>query len=429
MQAVYERGRWIPVHAEADVLVVGGGVAGFAAALAAARRNLSVLIMERYGWLGGLATGGLVTAFEPYDDGEGDRIVGGIAYELARRLVEKGWAVMPGAEWNSTDPRDIKKWKSWASVGWADKRVRLVLNVNPEYMKHECNMMLREAGARTLFHSWVSDVIMDGNRVKGVVFESKSGRRAVLAKVVVDASGDGDVAAWSGAPFVEDKRGTGLVFWVGNVDIDRALEFQYNNPDEFKAKLTGVHGSVYYMRTTCGGIVWFNNRFYSMNELDVDELSKAEIDMRAEIVKAVEAYRREIPGFERADLVQIAPQLGVRLTRILKGRNTVTKASIRERATFPDSIGRAGLDTEYGISFQIPYGALLPEGVGNVIAAGRFVSSDFYAQEYIRLIPACMVTGEAAGTAAALAVRRGVDFAGIDVAELQSELSRSGVII
>ncbi|NPV71144.1 MAG: FAD-dependent oxidoreductase [Firmicutes bacterium] len=429
MQAVYERGRWVPVHAEVDVLVVGGGVAGFAAALAAARRGLSVAIVERYGWLGGLATGGLVTAFEPYDDGAGNQIVSGIAYELAKRLVIKGEAVMPGVDWNSVDPEVIKKWKSWASVGWADQRVRLVLNVNPEFMKHECNVMLREAGARIIYHSWVSDVIMDSNRVRGAIFESKSGRRAVLAKVTVDASGDGDMIAWAGAPFSEHSRGTGLVFWVGNVDIDRALEFQYSNPEEFKARLKDVHGSVYFMRTTCSGVVWFNNRFYAMNELDIDELSKAEIDMRSRIVKAVEDYRKHIPGFEKADLLQVAPQLGIRLTRILKGKHTVTKATIREKVSFPDSIGRAGLDTEYGISFQIPYRALLPEGVENVVAAGRFVSSDFYAQEYLRLIPACMVTGEAAGTAAALAVRKGVDFSQVDVSELQHELVKSGAII
>ncbi|HOR85032.1 MAG TPA: FAD-dependent oxidoreductase [Bacillota bacterium] len=433
MNTIVEERREIAVYDTTDVLVVGGGVAGFAAALAAARSGLSVILVERYGWLGGLATGGMVSVIEPYCNGAGRQIVGGIAYEFAQRLCKSetpGRGYMPSMdEVNSSDPEKIEYWRSWASVGWNDKAVRLNVNIHPEYAKYEFNTMLKEAGVKILLHAWASNVVMDGNTIKGVIFESKSGRMAIMAKVIVDASGDGDVMSWSGSPFVEDKRGAGLVFWVGNVDIENALNNQRENPDEFKKIMKTPHASLYFMRTMVDSVVWFNNWLGQINELDVDELSNAEIEMREKIVSAVDYYRENLPGFKNAQLVKVAPQLGVRLSRILCGKDKVTKETIRGGKEFSDVIGLAGLDTENDISFEIPYGSLIPQNVDNLITAGRFISSDHYAQEYLRLIPCCMVTGEAAGTAAAQSVKTKKVFAQLDVPALQKELKKNGVIL
>jgi hypothetical protein len=433
MNKVVEESREIPVYDSTDVLVIGGGVAGFAAALAAARRGLSVILVERYGWLGGLATGGMVTVLEPFDDGAGRQVVGGIAYELSKRLCasnEPGRGYMPMLnDVNSSASEKIEHWRSWASVGWNDKAVRLVVNIHPEYAKNECNVMLKEAGVKILFHSWASNVIMEGNKIKGVIFESKSGRMAILAKAFVDASGDGDVMSWAGAPFVHDERGTGLVYWVGNVDIEKALSSQKENPDEFKKIMKKPHPSLYFMRTMVDSVVWFNNWLDKFNELDVDALSNAEVEMRQKIVESVDYYRKNLPGFEKAQLVKIAPQLGVRLSRILCGKEQVTKETIWERKSFSDKIGLAGLDTQNGISFEIPYGALIPENVDNLITAGRFISCDHYAQEYVRLIPCCLVTGEAAGAAAAMSVKTNKPFSRLDISVLQKDLEKFGVIL
>lgn len=433
MKYILEKAKELPVYATTDVLVIGGGVAGAAAALAAARNGSKAMVVERYGWLGGLATGGMVTVIEPYCNGAGKQLIGGIGYEFAERLNNATGAprgLMPEKEViNSDKQEDIDKWRSWASVGWNDQRVRMVENIHPEYAKHELNQMLVEAGVEILLHTWVVEAVMEGERIAGVIVENKEGRSVIMAKTVVDATGDGDLLKWANIPFTTDTRGTGLVYWVGNVDIDKALAAMKEDPVKFNEIMRAPHRSLYFMRTMVDGVVWFNNWFGKFDELNVAELTKAEIDYRKLIVESIEHYRANLPGFENAQLVKVAPQLGIRLSRILTGRKQVTKESIYDHTHFDDVVALAGLDTKNDIYFEIPYGALLPQRVDNLIAAGRFVSCDYYAQEYVRLIPCCLVTGEAAGTAAALAAQKNVAFADLDVGELQACLRAQGAIL
>jgi len=387
--------RPLPVYHEADVLVVGGGPAGFAAAVAAARAGARTALMERYGYFGGQWTGGLVLlviSTHARNGGQLVQVMRGIGGELLDRLTKIDGAICnygPGKHNPTTDPEATK------------------------YMMDE---MIREAGVKVMLHCWAADVVMDGNAIRGVVFESKSGRQAVLAKVVIDATGDGDVFAAAGAEHEQRLHAIGLVHRLGNVDrADRKKLAEAG----FKS-LGGVE--------PLPGVLWVNLRGPSTNALDIAELTRLEMEHRRAIFNRVQKLRKT-EGGEKLFLLQTAPQLGVRISRLLAGTYQLTWADTRAGKKFDDTIGVGGAQNAQHAEWSIPYGVMVPRRLDNLLAAGRCVCVDEKLIEDMRLIAPCLTTGHAAGAAAALAVRSGCRPRDVEIPALRKLLLEQGAYL
>ncbi len=377
--------RTLPILDTTDVLVVGGGPAGVAAAIAARRAGAEVTLVERYGHFGGLWSGGLVLVILGHIATGPKQVCQGIGEEMMRRLDKMSGAIVnrrPGA--NPT--------------------------VDAEAVKYLMVEMIDEARIKVFLHCWGVDTILDGASVAGAVFESKSGRQAILAKCVVDATGDGDVFAAAGAAYERRWHNVGLVSRLANLDrVDQAKAKGNPKPRH----LGGI--------TPVPGVNWVNMHGPETDGLDVAILTQLEMNHRKFIWKNVEKIR-QTPGYEQVYLMETAPQLGVRITRVLRGLNTVTLADLRAGTQFPDVIGVGGATNAQHGEWQIPYGALVPEKVDNVLAAGRCISAEMRMADLVRLIPNCFVTGQAAGVAAAVAAKDGTRARDVDVAKVQKIL-------
>jgi len=390
----------IPVLAETDVLVLGGGPSGFVAAVAAARQGAKVTLAERYGHLGGLATGGLVLYLDGYWDGERS-VVQGIGSEIADHLEEMGGITRPAPG------RD----------GTAD----------PELLKYIALKMVRDSGVDLILHCWAFESIANEGNVQGAITLSKSGRQAILSKVVIDATGDGDIFASAGAAFHEAQRGIGLPFRMGGVNIEKARQFQKENSPKYKELMDEVRSRGGFAGIGAPavhqGVIWWNNWGNVLDALDVTHLTRAEIEAREAIMTTVTFLKENLPGFENSFLLETAPQLGVRESRLLVGEYTLTHDDIKRYATFDDVIAHFGILFERkGTGFDVPYRCLIPQEVNSLIATGRCISTDHPVQDHIRVIPKCFALGHAAGTAAALAVKAGIQPRNIDVSDLQKQL-------
>lgn len=387
--------RPLPIFAETDVLVVGGGPAGFAAAVAAARAGAKTTLMERYGYFGGLWSGGIVLVVistHAKENGEKIKVMRGIGDELCERLTKIDGAIInqaPGKHNPTTDPEATK------------------------FMMDE---MIAEAGVNVVLHSWATDVVMEGNAVRGVVFESKSGRQALLAKVVVDATGDGDIFAAGGAAFEQRLHAIGLVHRMGNVDRAEL--------DKLKTAGFKSLGSL----EPLSSVRWINLRGPSTDGLDVKELSRLEMEHRRSIWKRIQTLRNT-PGGEKLFLLQTAPQLGVRTTRLLTGVTQLTAADAKAGKKCADVIGVGGAQGANHVGWPIPYGSLVPQKLDGVIAAGRCISCDTKWVEDMRLIAACLITGHAAGAAAAVAVQSRCQPRNVDVAKVQDILRKQNAFL
>lgn len=376
-----------------DVLVVGGGPAGVAAAIAARRAGADTTIVERYGHFGGQWTGGLVLIVIGMHVKGGKHVTKGIGYEIMQRLEKLDRGIVntrPGA--NPT--------------------------VDAEALKYMMVEMIREAGVKAFLHCWGVDAIVEGNAVRGAVFESKSGRQAILAKVVVDATGDGDIYAAAGAPFQHLKFRIGLVHRLGNldkVDTERA---------KAAAKKPRNLGGV----TPIKGVTWVNMQGPDADALNVADLTMLEMNHRRFIWRSVEEIRKT-PGYEQVYLLETAPQLGVRISRLLVGVKQLTLKGVMDRQEYPDVVGVGGMWNMEHPEWQIPYGALVPRSVDNVLAAGRCISAEAKMAEIIRIIPPCFVSGHAAGVGAAVAVKDGCRPRDVDVAKVQAILREQGAYL
>jgi hypothetical protein len=276
-------------------------------------------------------------------------------------------------------------------------------------------------------HSWFSRAIVEDGRISGVVCETKAGRQAMLGKIVIDATGDLDVAASAGAPFVHGSYILTTVFRLGGVDTDAAERFQYGEPEAFQKldreakRIIGGSWEMWWLKTPLPGVVWCNCPHMSgYDGIKVEDLTKAELEGRKRIYALLDYLRRTpLPGFEKCFVVDVAPQTGVRQTRLLDGEYVVTKEDVAERVHFSDSVAR-------GRDYYTPYRALLPKQVDQLIVAGRHYSATPAAQKTSREIPPCMAMGEAAGIAATMALSSGTTVRAVDVAALQRKIRQAG---
>ena len=412
-----EPAREIPVRHETDVLVVGGGSAGVAAAVAASRAGARALLVERTGSLGGLASGGLILLLLTLDDGRGRQVVRGICQEIVERLAARGAAYFPSAsEWGRADRELVAREQRFGLVwGRAPHAVRYSVAYDCEEMKFALAELAREAGVELLLHAWGCDPWREGERVAGVLFESKAGRFAIRAHSVIDATGDGDVFARLGCAHETERVLPWQWFVLGGVD------------DADAAALRGRG-----FRTVGEGRVlmpWGATEKIAraIDATSPEDLTYAELGCRRRVMGELDRLRKDDAAFARAHLCRVADPLGITESRRLLGRRVLARED--EGRSFDDGVALTGHWTKYGALYSIPFGCLLAREAPNLLAAGRCISVDHRVHHATKEIPACFATGEAAGAAAALALRHGCEPAELEVGVLRAHLLEAGAIL
>jgi hypothetical protein len=442
--------------ADFDVLVVGGGNAGCTAAIAAARHGARTLLVERYGFLGGTATAAMVGPWMTFHSGN-DRIVGGIAQEIVERLMRKG--ASPGHLPDSSD------------------YVATITPFDPEVHKALLLELMREAGVELLLHGYFIESLLGDSTVTGAKFATVGGMREYCATVTIDATADALVAASAGVPTQQgDEHGrvqpATLIFRLSHVDLAKLAEYVRNNPAEIRsslpvdrrtsAELTAVAGlySLWRRAREEGAVdvprelvsffispypdeVTVNmTRVVDIDPLDPHDLTRAEVESRLQTMQLLEFFRRYVPGFENARLAGTGTQVGIRESRRIVGRYTLTRDDVLQARKFDDAVARSaypidvhnpggsGTRTERlapGQSYEIPYRALVPVNREQLLVAGRCISTTHEALASTRLTPTVMTLGQAAGTAAAMAAAKNVCAGDLDGREVRAQLVGDGV--
>jgi hypothetical protein len=416
-----------PVVSRSDVVVVGGGPAGVAAAVTAARSGVSVTLIERYPSLGGLAAGGMVLVLDDMINGQ-EITVTGIVSEYIERLQKLGLAVVPPKEDRKQSQELWNRWGRWGTFDFHShtqpKPICYAAAFDPDGWKRVSNDLVRESGVRLVLHSMFTMPIVDDGVMKGVVVETKAGAQAHLGAVVIDTTGDIDVASRAGADFIQGSYLTTLVFRLGGVDTDRAEEFEQNDPKAARAvnrtakRILGGAWELWWLKTPLPGVVWCNApHMRGFDGTDPNSLTEAEFTARDRIAEAVQYVRENLPGFENAFVLDTAPQMGVRQTRLLEGEYVMTKDDVVQRRHFADSVAR-------GRDYYYPYRSLLPKNVDQLLVAGRHYSATSEAQKSSREIPPCMAMGQATGIAAALSIQQGRLVRDVDAVDIQAGMRR-----
>lgn len=435
---VNEASRSIPVYHRCDVLVVGGGPSGTAAAIAAARTGAKVALLERYNHLGGLSTGGLVIWIDRMTDWEGKLVIRGFAEEIFNRLPADAIAGPDRADWGSQDADKVAHWSQRTAayhgiVTWSP-------TIDPERLKLLSQEMVLERNVKLIYHSWAAEPLLENGVVTGVAFESKEGRMAVQAKVVIDATGDGDLFARAGATFDNDIEAADVhhcmnTAWLfSGVDMTRWIAFKAGQPEAFSTFMANG-------REACGlferpFVSWRNDvalfmgpRLTGYSALDVDDLTAVEVRSHRAMALHLDFFRKHAPGFENAYMILSAPQIGVRHARRLKGVGSVLRSRWPDGVALPDEIAVSPAVSPKFPNISVPYGALVPEALDGLLACGRHISCDRNSHGFMREIPQCWLTGQAAGVAAALAVAEGVQPRAVDIHALQEALLAQGAYL
>jgi hypothetical protein len=435
---ITEPARDIPVFATTDVLVVGGGPAGTTAAVAAARLGANVILAERYNHLGGLSTGGLVIWIDRMSDWQGDLVIRGMAEELLDRLPDDAIFGPSKDQWGSRDEGLAHQWSRRHSafhgtVTWAPM-------IDPEWLKLESLKMVLGAKIELLLHSWVAAPLVEDGKVVGAILESKEGRVAVRAKTVVDTTGDGDMFVQSGEGFEGDidtdniHHCANTASLLSGVDVNKWFAWQDASPDAYKDFMRrGREATKHFILPFAGWrndvVVFMGPRFSGFDVLKVDDLTHLEILSRESLVELLNFYRQYAPGFENAWIMLTGPQLGARHSRRLKGAGRMTGDETKTGRVLSDEIG---VSPSLGLNLpnvSVPYSALVPSQVDNLLVAGRHISSDAQTHTFMREIPQCWMTGHAAGVAAALSANSGKAPRNLDVGEIQSALVKQGAYL
>jgi hypothetical protein len=371
-------------------------------------------------------------------DWTGQLVIRGIAEELMDRLPPDAVAGPPREDWGSQDAAKAAHWSQRTAayhgvVTWSP-------TIDPERLKLLSQDLLIERGVKVLFHGWAAQPIVEGNAVKGVAFESKEGRMAIMAKVVVDATGDGDLFARAGAAFDSDIEQNdahhcmNTAWLLAGVDMKRWIAFRTGQPEAYSAFMDRG-------RKACGlferpFVSWRDDialflgpRQAGYSPVNIDDLSAVDIRSHGAMREHLDFYRANAPGFENAYMMLSAPQIGVRHSRRLKGVGAVLRSRWPEGRALPDEIGVTPAVSPKFPNISIPYGALVPETLDGLLACGRHVSCDKNSHTFMREIPQCWITGQAAGVAAAVAVAQGVEPRAVDIARLQEVLRAQGVYL
>ncbi|MDD5697707.1 MAG: FAD-dependent oxidoreductase [Victivallaceae bacterium] len=443
---IKEESRELPVIGSYEVVVAGGGIAGIAAAVAAARNGAKTLIIERYGFLGGT----VVSCPMPVVGGYNPEVHTGIMTEIIE-LLRKNDGV------NREFYNEV--------IGGQMIEVRL------DVLKEIAVEMILNAGGDILFHTWISEVMVKNKEIAGIIIESKSGRQAVLAKVVIDTTGDGDIAALAGAAFEVGRKSDGktqaMTLYgpiMDGVDINKLLsfirEYKKTNPGEIlefidEENVFAMSGFVSMIKNAREkgdlkldyNTIWLNGKkdegwaelsgsfVPDVSGTEVKDLTRAEIDSIRQISSMVSFVKKYVPGFEKArrrDRGSVC--IGVRETRRIIGNYILTQDDLVGQRSFADVVARNStaidIHTPEGKqnwvrlkAYDIPYRCLISKDMGNLLMAGRCISVTHEALASVRFIPCCVVTGEAAGTAAALAVKQNISPVNIDVPLLQKMLN------
>ena len=432
------------VH-EADVVVVGGGPGGHSAAIAAARNGAKTVLLERYGHLGGMASGGIVIQIPHMSDGGKDPVTAGLTLEWLERLDKlEGGTLRPRMDQiGSSDPALIKYWRRFMG-NVLNGHIEHTAWVDTELTKCILNDMVEDAGIKLYLHSWGTKAIVNNGKVNGVIFESKSGRQAVLGKVIIDGTGDGDLLPSSGAEF-DGKVDFGtrsaalaLVFRIGNCDYQKYCDFKESQPQKYEAliqELATVAGTrLLPLPSPRNDVMWVNNWIQGLDCTNVEHLTKLEVDMRKMMRKGFDFLKKNFPSFENSFILDTASQTGTRGSRRLVGEYVLTKEDFQASRKFDDTIavfpkmGPPGTGGEVKHVY-IPYRTLVPVKVEGLLVAGRSFSSDMAANNMANLIPHCISNGQAAGTAAALAVKEGISPRKVNVRTLQKTLMAQRVVL
>jgi len=457
--SIHEPSRDTPIVREVDVVVCGGGLGGIGAALGAARSGARTLIIERNAWIGGAATASLMNTWNvPIER------MSGIARQIAENLVKTGHGVAGGP----TFPFD--------SQGFMETSIDL----------------LRDAGAEILSYSWVVDPIMDGSRIRGVIAQNKSGRQAVIASTVIDATGDADIVASAGGEYIKGRENDGMMrpmtvlMRLGGVDVRRAVKYCRAHPENFtadpnihvldperglvrmsgffdivdRARASGeLPDEVHYIRLEGidveRGVVTVNNsRVYGVDGTNAFDITRADLDARRQNRMLFDVIRKNIPGFENAWVIDSSPSIGIRETRRIRGPKLVRGEDFDADRRWPDSVARiwrhrspgrdphkpdggegAVKDPVYRTAvtklrwFELPWGVFTPNGVDGLLVGGRIISVTYEADIWTRGQFCCLVTGQVAGVAAAIAAAQNILPSDIEVTELQRRLAEQGVDI
>lgn len=440
-QFINEPARSIPVHGDYEVVVLGGGPAGIAAAASAAAHGRKTILVERYGFLGGAGTAAGVTNFcGLFANVHGDirRVVHGVADDLLTRIDQLGGLNAPHMVLGKTNAQayDTTAYKSAADD------------------------LLISRGVDLLFHALGAGVVVEGGVLTALIVETKSGRRAIRGRVFIDCSGDGDLAAWAGAPFeLGDEAGNLLyptmMFRVNGVDPVLAGEAWNTIPAlmrEAASRGTRFARQGVVVRPQRNPVEWRVNATQvasrngrALDGTDADELSYGEIEGRRQAQAFIEFLRTDVPGFAQAYIVDTPPQLGIRETRRIVGAYQLSGEDVLRCASFPDTIGVNGWPLEKHVAGNVewswppipqsrgfnhlPYRMLLPQRLRNLLVAGRCASMTHEGQSAARVSGGCFVMGEAAGAAAHLALARNTAVAEVDVAALQRLLEASGAYL
>lgn len=433
-----------------DVIVAGGGPSGIGAAISAARNGIKVLLVEQAGYLGGMATNGCVPAFCPYTNGE-KLVIGGIGLEVLNKM-KKECAESP---FYDNKPGRLKEY-DWVPI-------------DPEVLKRVTEQMVIKSNCDLLLHTVITNVNYSDGRLESIVIHNKSGNFTIDARFFIDCTGDADLVAQAGGIYeYGDKDGLvqagTLCFRIANLDIEKFMKYAKETGEDgnlniaaSKAKALGEFPEneryVSGIALQGGGMAGLNfGHVYHLNPLDGEDLTRAEIEAREKLPELMKFLNKYVPGAEQAVLASSGPVIGLRESRRIVGDYKLTIEDYYKRAYFEDTIARYsypidihaatpdeddyGKNREYvtsrykiGEAYSIPYRSLLPVGFKNLLVAGRTISSDRAMMASVRVMPACFATGEAAGAAAAICVKEGLDLRKLPIQKLQETLSGQGAIL